>query len=88
MSLAVAAQEPDLQLPLLETRRRHLEKLRWQLRLARRAVTVKRKQRQDLEELGDLPRSPGLDAVRVVGFLVGSAAGALLTFLATRWALS
>lgn len=83
MSLAFAA--PDADLPLLEGRRRGLEKLRWQLRVARRAVAAKRKQRTDL---GDLPKAEGLDALVVWGFLLGCAAASLLTLVATRWLLS
>lgn len=83
MSLACAA--PDADLPLLEGRRRRLEKLRWQLRVARRAVGAKRKQRADL---GDVPAVQGLDAAVVLGFFAGCAAASLLTYAATRWVLS
>ncbi|MDX2019178.1 MAG: hypothetical protein SF187_02990 [Deltaproteobacteria bacterium] len=83
MSFACAA--PDAELPLLEGRRRRLEKLRWQLRVARRAVGAKRKQRA---EFGDVSPAHGLDLAVVLGFFAGCGAASLLTYVATRWVLS
>ena len=83
MSLVFAA--PDADLPLLEGRRRGFEKLRWQLRVARRAVLAKRKQRADL---GQVSPAEGLDVPVVLGFFAGCAATALLALLTTRWLLS
>ncbi len=51
-----------------ERRKRRVEKLRWQLRVARRAVAAKRKA---WDELGGQTPPSGLDAVSVCGFLFG-----------------
>lgn len=53
-----------------DRRKRRVEKLRWQLRVARRAVAAKRKV---WAELGGQTPPTGLDAISVAGFLVGGA---------------
>lgn len=59
----------------LERRRRRVEKLRWQLRIARRAVAAKRK---EWEALGLERRPQGLDRAVAWGLLAGGAAGVAL----------
>lgn len=86
MQLDVSAQ--DSALPLIEGRRRHLEKLRWQLRVARRAVAATRKQKADCGELDDAQAMHTCDLVVVFGFFAGGAAASLLTAIATQWMLS
>ena len=75
MSLAFAVD--DAVGSMTEARRRRLEKLRWQLRVARRAVAAKRKERFSL---GPVAPARGLDRAVVTGFVTGTAVASLLVF--------
>ena len=80
MSLAFSPNGSTLN-SLADVRRQHLEKLRWQLRVARTAVAAKRKEKISLRVVEPVP---GLDKSVVFGFLIGAGFAALFLSVLTR----
>jgi hypothetical protein len=74
MSLAYSPNDSALD-SLTEVRRQHLEKLNWQLRVARTAVAAKRKEKFSL--VGVESKS-GFDRALAAGFVAGVAFASLL----------
>ena len=66
----------------LERRRRRLEKLRWQLRVARRAVAAKRRRWSDLG-VESAPR--GLNRALVWGLVAGGAVAVGIVQVVSQW---
>jgi|GEM_PF-6978268 len=80
MSLAFSPNESTLD-SLTDVRRQHLEKLRWQLRVARTAVAAKRKEKQSMRAVAP---AGGFDKSIVLGFVVGGGFAALFLSVVMR----
>lgn len=80
MSLAYSPKHSDLD-SLTDVRRQHLEKLHWQLRVARTAVAAKRKEKHSLRVVTPAGR---FDKSLALGFVVGSGFAMLFLSVLTR----
>lgn len=75
MSLALVRLTDEPAGPVMASRRRRVEKLRWQLRVSRRAVAA---MRQEWESLSEGPPGPVLDRRTVAGFVTGALAALMV----------
>jgi hypothetical protein len=80
MSLAYSPNDSALD-SLTDVRRQHLEKLRWQLRVARTAIAAKRKEKNALRVVTPVGR---FDKSLVMGFAVGGGFAALFLSVLAR----